>query len=481
MYRVVIVDDEKMVLNSLALGFDWQSTDFRIVETFQSSLEAREQIPLIWPDLVLCDIKMPQCSGLELMAEIHAKLPMTQFIFITGYEEFRYAQTAIALGAAGYIVKPIDDDELLDNLRRVHRVLEQRRKYVQHSFSCAVAAEDRRSSQQLQQLLAESFPLEPPFALAASVGALGLEWGEALQFHAWSVEEGFTVYLMPQPQQLRSPWVRRQLQTLLLGKAITSFKFIYIRSWEEFHCCLSALHREVYRFFFAPVDVLDSMEISPAPPPPTSGFLSQMEQACRDRALREVTQLLAEADVRYPQAQRTMAEAVRLHHLVTGVLEQEQAEPPTPMTSAQLVACYNDMQQMISKLLERCYETVLLNQEGTARAVKNETFRQILQYIYHHYTTEISFAQLSRQFSINPSYLSQTFKRELGITFTQYLTDLRIKKAEELLRTTGLSIAEVGERAGFSQYVHFSKVFKKTVGVSPSTYRKSCQGDGGDG
>ena len=109
------------------------------------------------------------------------------------------------------------------------------------------------------------------------------------------------------------------------------------------------------------------------------------------------------------------------------------------------------------------------------KQIKNDTFKSILNYINQNFTNEISFSEISKLFSINPSYLSQIFKRELGITFTQYLTDTRIEYAKELLLTTGMTIAEISEKVGFKQYIYFSKVFKKAVGISPSSYRKNSK------
>ena len=83
MYQVMIVDDEKMIVNSLALGFDWKRCGFEVVATCTSSHEALRMIEFIRPDIVFTDIRMPGLSGLDLLRKIRQKLPQIQFVVIS--------------------------------------------------------------------------------------------------------------------------------------------------------------------------------------------------------------------------------------------------------------------------------------------------------------------------------------------------------------------------------------------------------------
>ena len=79
---------------------------------------------------------------------------------------------------------------------------------------------------------------------------------------------------------------------------------------------------------------------------------------------------------------------------------------------------------------------------------------------------------LAEQFHLNPQYISQLFKREIGVNFLAYLTSFRMEKAKKLLLSTSLSVAEVAEQSGYGDYRVFTKVFKKSEGITPSQYRR---------
>ena len=84
----------------------------------------------------------------------------------------------------------------------------------------------------------------------------------------------------------------------------------------------------------------------------------------------------------------------------------------------------------------------------------------------------MSLSVLAEEFHLNPQYISQLFKNEIGVGFLAYLTNIRMEKAKKLLLSTSLSIAEVAEQSGYGDYRVFTKVFKKTEGITPSQYRR---------
>ena len=96
----------------------------------------------------------------------------------------------------------------------------------------------------------------------------------------------------------------------------------------------------------------------------------------------------------------------------------------------------------------------------------------ITRYLQEHLAEEISLSVLAEQFHLNPQYISQLFKSEIGVNFLVYLTNIRMEKAKKLLLSTALSIAEVAEQSGYGDYRVFTKVFKKSEGITPSQYRR---------
>ena len=103
---------------------------------------------------------------------------------------------------------------------------------------------------------------------------------------------------------------------------------------------------------------------------------------------------------------------------------------------------------------------------------EERTITGITRYLQEHLAEEISLAVLAEQFHLNPQYISQLFKSEIGVNFLAYLTNIRMEKAKKLLLSTSLSIVEVAEQSGYGDYRVFTKVFKKSEGITPSQYRR---------
>ena len=105
-------------------------------------------------------------------------------------------------------------------------------------------------------------------------------------------------------------------------------------------------------------------------------------------------------------------------------------------------------------------------------AQEERVINGITRYLQAHLAEEVSLSVLSEQFHLNPQYISQLFKSEIGVNFLTYLTNIRMEKAKKLLLSTSLPVAEVAEQAGYGDYRVFTKVFKKSEGVTPSQYRR---------
>ena len=111
---------------------------------------------------------------------------------------------------------------------------------------------------------------------------------------------------------------------------------------------------------------------------------------------------------------------------------------------------------------------------------EERTITGITRYLQEHLAEDVSLSVLAEVFHLNPQYISQLFKSEIGVNFLAYLTNIRMEKAKKLLLSTSLSIAEVAEQSGYGDYRVFTKVFKKSEGSTPSQYRRDFL-DAGDG
>ena len=127
--------------------------------------------------------------------------------------------------------------------------------------------------------------------------------------------------------------------------------------------------------------------------------------------------------------------------------------------------------------LQRVLESVAdnLKEKSGDEAVQSpeKLIDAVLAEIREHYLEDISLTEIAGRWSISAGRLSTLIKEKLGVTYSDYITSLRIERAKELLQNETLSIQEIAEQAGYRDYFYFTKVFKKTVGISPSKYRKA--------
>lgn len=116
----------------------------------------------------------------------------------------------------------------------------------------------------------------------------------------------------------------------------------------------------------------------------------------------------------------------------------------------------------------------LYNNEVKEKPVvkKERVITGITKYMQEHLSEDVSLHILSEEFHLNSQYISQLFKNEIGVNFLPYLTNIRMEHAKKLLLSSSLSIAEVSEQSGYGDYRVFTKVFKKSEGITPSQYRR---------
>ena len=147
--------------------------------------------------------------------------------------------------------------------------------------------------------------------------------------------------------------------------------------------------------------------------------------------------------------------------------------------------CFDSFEQMaanyscLSNLLEELSAAVYTQEPRPAPPFEGpDSFLSIMSYLNAHYDQTVSLKRVSEELHLNASYISQLIKNETGLNYTQYITELRIEKAKELLTNTKLSLAEISEAVGFNDYFYFIKKFKREVGVTPGKFLQHEKGTG---
>ena len=131
MYSIIIVEDEYLVRQGIASLVDYEQFGMQVISQAENGIEAWQKFQDNPADILLTDINMPQMNGLELSKLVRDQAPKCHIVFLTGYDDFDYARTAIKLGADDYLLKPFSKDDVEEMLAKVQTKLDKERKKAQ--------------------------------------------------------------------------------------------------------------------------------------------------------------------------------------------------------------------------------------------------------------------------------------------------------------------------------------------------------------
>ena len=186
MYTVIVADDEQEIRRSLIRKVDWGSVGFQVIGEAENGAEALELTEKLEPDLLLTDIRMPFISGIELARQVREIRPATQIAFLSGFDDFSYAQQAIQYNIISYLLKPISSSELEKELLKMKEKIDQK---FQVFSQPGMRQEHMEKREFLTPLLLDGFGGELPeeehrmlMKEAISCGLLDGEEPEALNY-----------------------------------------------------------------------------------------------------------------------------------------------------------------------------------------------------------------------------------------------------------------------------------------------------------
>ncbi|WP_313134670.1 response regulator transcription factor [Anaerocolumna sp.] len=475
-YHVVLVDDEKMVLNSLALAFDWSSTNFEVIATFQSSKEALEQILLLKPDVVFTDIRMPEMDGLQLMEAILEKQPQIKFVIISGYEEFSYAKQALSLGAINYCLKPLEDDEIHAMLNQIEEILSEEEFYFNTLFHSMIYNPSSINISRFITYLKKVKNCAEQITLAASICDISHELEGYVHYYKIQCELDTYIYIIEDNTFLNSIGFRQRIKQKFLRDQIKNFCYLPTTITKDFYQDLERLFNSLYSYYHHPIDITKG-DFAVTEETSKTDYIDLLSGEASKNNSRNVVSLLKNYATLYPVNDRNIHDVIKIYNITMSLLYRLDGNyfEDYIRTPIELLRDFPDIDSMFSYLIVFLNNNNYVNNNINFDLIKNDTFKKVIDYIHQNFTNQLSFQAICQTYIINPSYLSQVFKRELGTTFTNYIKDLRINYAKDLLAKTNEPISVICEKVGYTQYFYFSKLFKKEAGMTPTQYREQEQ------
>ncbi len=436
------------------------------MEAFDAILETR-------PDLVFTDIRMPGIDGLELIKKCSVLVPNTLFIVMSGHAEFSYAQEAMKNGAIGYCLKPFDDQEIDDLLRKAQLLTEKIKASIGYDLIACLENQSNASSNIITGLL-ESGGLTVkdgrPIVPVVSIGPVKLTFPVSVRFIELKLGLNKYGYLTQQTGETDiASYIADNINKNTLGVGISTA----VESIDKIRDTLESASIEAYRFFTTGrTGVFRSVDFKDAD---ISGLLVLFEENIRIRNMSEVDNLINRVTEGFKAGVYNIRHAFVFYNRLMAIIYtgNSQQYEDFVFSYEQLIGLFGNSEDMLSFIKNNILEKINPDQANIVNELKDEYFKEIVKYIDTNFYKDISLQNIAREFNINISYICQLFNRKMHTTFTEYLRKLRISYACNILRETDLSIGEVSTRAGFNDYFYFCRVFKKYTQTTPSIYRSN--------
>ena len=521
MWKVLLVDDEAVIVKGLRKLIDWASLDIEVVGEATDGRMAADLLEQTHPDLVVSDIRMPGLTGLELLERYKGGTNAPKFIFVSGYEEFEYARQALSGGAVDYLLKPVSASALEKAVRKALGLM----------TDSNAAALFRQSSVPLQDFFGQ-LTANREF----TGGDLYQNFTSLLGGKDSPVFMGlcFGLTRQAETQLEQHPYERQLLQRFIAFNAVRddlerSGYGCFLRK-DDLRCCMmgifsptehptrllqEALDRTAaktgYRlrvgigrpcqraedlmltyedslrafdlYYFEQTDLLrwdDSTEHHPTSS--NEDFDTAVTQVFHSIVAKENTVescvdhvLDIIADLHYNNRvaayNRVMVftgdlcQQLYSNRLLTGSFTQRQ---DTLQHMLENCRTYTELRQTLQdyyrQLLPDVYQTA--SRKNTAEIVR------VQEYIQEHYQEDISLKTLATIACVSPHYFSAYFKAEVGQNYKAYLTQVRMEQALHLVLDTNLKTYEIAEKVGYNNVRRFVDAFRAIHQMSPADYLK---------
>jgi two-component system response regulator YesN len=521
MLRILIADDERHIRKGLEDLLNAQA-GFSVVKAAANGEEALEAVRREEPDVVLTDIRMPRMDGRELVRELQRAYPRVRKVIISGYEDFSYAHETMRNGAIDYLLKPIDEEELVGLLRRIEAEMQ---------------AEARRRSEErdLQDKLGQGLPLLREEFVRSLLRGTGLADGEIaarLEYLGLELAGGryCAVFVSPGASAQDTGGMRRAAEDALRGR----FSALFCEGGEGLGCVLacggsSKAPAEAAQALFEAISTEAAVSFAVCLGDPSdrlsciSESYAHARQAAKRRFYTEGPALVRYEEPAAVENRETApsvpdgftekffasftnaAELERtdvLHALLNeaGAFMRENGVPPDEAlkffsdlfslqqaqnhefraASAELRGAdflyFKEIERLdtlgdVLRYTMRAYAETVERMKARRSCKDRKRVEVVRAYIERNYRRSITLAVISDLVFVNPNYFCEMFRSQTGESFVDYLTRVRIEKAKAMLRSMSVKVYEVGAMVGYEDSGYFCKVFKRLVGVTPGEYR----------
>ena len=496
--KVVIVEDNPTTVLSLVKTIDWDVMKCEVAGTAGDGESGGVMIRQLKPDIVLTDIRMPVKSGLDMIADVREDVPDCRFVIITGYDEFQYASQAIKLGVFDYLLKPIDNEEVMRTVRRAAAVT---RRQMENDVALEQAENLKMRAQLLTLLTNDSQRGQGVHELLAGAG---------LQFHTYYImalqqteERYFSQAVL---NRVEAVLARRRMRTVTL--LLYDLAVIFVPRGDDgkgWHEEATELAYDLFDELVNPVRIGVS-GLGQSSHAIRQAYL-QARRALWEAALRkgnracvfyedqgdgpvgqehiadtqrQIDELIARAELTdgfAAEAARALAEQsgrqysnlrAMMFLYTTGLRRRfglsADEELDAVMSGIWFVSTEEDVRLCLKELNEAFLRRMDIPKQSLLT-------RNALQYINLHAIEGIQLNDVADKLCVSANYLSALIRKETGVTFHEHMLEARMNVARSMLADPRILVEEVARAVGYGNYISFYNAFQRIEHMTPTEYR----------
>lgn len=530
MYKILIADDESIVLESLKYIIKEKfgdSCEIECAKTGRSVIEAAETFR---PDIAFMDIHMPGINGIDAMKEIRKGNNSVIFIVMTAFDKFDYARETIKIGVLEYLSKPVSRENIENVLVKAMGIIDKRREVRTRDltikekletiipfmekgliYTLLIAGDSGESTGKYRDILGINEEYGYILVIEAKqeyAGNISNVVGSSvrLEDHYELIKESVKVemnavvgpvmtnkiiILAPydkaaMPLEYRTKLVER-IRNLIhnLEDDINIEMKVGIGDVKKFDKMNESYHEAISALQLGNGTVLHALDVK------VGCDYEDDYPIDTEKALFQAVEK-GDVDVAQNEALRFWNWMVKYHKeklsdiqikVIDFVLRAERQAFLKTNKTYKFDGRSNYLEEVVGasdiNVLKRWFiEKIAESTNTIAKAQENiqrTPVEKALRYIDENYGKDISLDEMSQMMGISSYYFSKLFKNETGTNFIDYLTNIRINKAKELLDEGRMSVKEIGLEVGYPDPNYFSRIFKKNVGKSPSEYKEVIQ------
>lgn len=531
MFKVLIVEDELPVRDTIIESIDWEKLGFEVVYAAADGQEALEYLENDAVDLMLTDIYMPFVDGLELVRRLRKKNNYTKVVFLTGYNEFEFAKEALELEASRYLLKPITKEELIKVLTELQLEIESEINQKKNMEWLKVEYDKKQlviRDQWLRDVMSGYVPKEQiegtlkcnyqelndsNYAVAVIEIANKEEIGHNMWQHDYTLlhfavfnickeilGNNHIVFLGEQGKIIclfKALNGKEDYISILnlLEEAIGMVKHIYQMDmsaglgsmYEElsnivhsFREAKLALEYKILEGLNRVIIFTDMERNSANDFSQTEECMTYIETAIRVGDLPRVEKYLDLFfnSLKFKKATINIFKTYTLT-LVTKIYgsynqnvlsEQDQFAIESSVIEKILQSeRIEDISESINQLCHAMSDEIQRLRNDDQLSIVQDAKKYIEQYYQE---PKLDLNRISEHLHVSASYFARLFKKYYQITFLDYLTQYRLEEAKSLLRNSTLKVFEIAEKIGYEDPHYFSYNFRKNVGMTPLQFRK---------